>query len=388
MIAFFIKEIDVRGGTHKQLLRLLDYATSKAVKFVVITRSVDYDKTYPGFKKYDKVIKVLDYNRKGNKLSRWLRNAMAMRRMIRDVDVINIHDNGFERFFLCFLGKKVYWQVNDLPDCFKFGVSKGKSTFKELLHRIFIRATIFTIDEIIVNVSKNKNRIYKTFHRKAHVFHCGIDKINVNRIVPETFDRFKNRKINILSSGVFFPYRNYETQIKVIEKLRGMGIDANLKIIGAIDCDQAYTHKIQSLIEGAKLQGEIIICGQVDGQAFCKLHSWADVFIFINIDQSWGLAVFEAMSCGLPVIVSNSVGATEILSDKCNAIFVDPTDVEAITASTLNLMQNESLYEMLSENAIKFCDSYTWDSSYSSKMLELMAQHNVWSISKEIKSEV
>ena len=50
MIAFLINDLDIRGGTHKQFLKMLDYMSSTEIDFIVITRVLDFDKTFPGFK--------------------------------------------------------------------------------------------------------------------------------------------------------------------------------------------------------------------------------------------------------------------------------------------------------------------------------------------------
>ena len=59
-IAFLIREINVCGGTHKQFLKLLEYTDLQNISFIVITKSLDYDKTYSGFKKYEDRLYVYD----------------------------------------------------------------------------------------------------------------------------------------------------------------------------------------------------------------------------------------------------------------------------------------------------------------------------------------
>ena len=61
-----------------------------------------------------------------------------------------------------------------------------------------------------------------------------------------------------------------------------------------------------TLFRTKNLKKSVTIWGEVDENTYLKLFDKADIFTFGNIDQSWGLAVFEAMSCGLPTIVSNS----------------------------------------------------------------------------------
>ena len=105
-----------------------------------------------------------------------------------------------------------------------------------------------------------------------------------------------------------------------------------------------------------------------------ELFNRADAFAFVNIDQSWGLAVFEAMSGGIPTIVSNSVGATELLHDNVDSIIVDPLNVEQICNVIERLMTDRAYYERLSDSAYAVTKDYTWDHMYSSKLVDIMKQ--------------
>jgi glycosyltransferase involved in cell wall biosynthesis len=292
---------------------------------------------------------------------------------VKNIDIINIHDTGFEHFLRAFKKKKVYWQINDLPQVF---VPRNKHSKFALLKRLIFKYNILIgihfVTDFAVNVSKNREYIKKYFKRDAHVFYCGIDPIQVTKDINATLERFAGKKINLLTSGVFFQYRNYETQIEVVKKLLENGYDVHLNIIGSLAYSPDYVVKIKSMIENSGLNDRVIICGQVDESEFIVLHENADLFLFINIDQSWGLAVFEAMSCGLPVIVSESVGATEILKDKCNSIFVNPLDDNGITSAIIDITNNKEYFLNISENSKKITSEYTWESVYSSKMLNLM----------------
>ena len=377
MIAYLINELDVRGGTHKQLLKLLDYTADRKIDFFVLTKRVNYQQTYPGFHRYRDRIYILSEFNHSNLWRRpmdWIQYAYKLRKILKDVKVINVHDNGFEMFFVTLPDKNIYWQINDLPPCFQTGVFANRISWRNAIKRFIVRLGVGqAVRDISVNVSKNKERVRSCLHRDAKVFYCGIDPLTIQRSNDETLHRFDNYTIHLLSSGVFFPYRNYETQIHVVKQLIDKNINAKLDIIGATS-DTEYEKKIREMIRVADLQHCINICGSVDEQEFDRLHKQADLFLFINIDQSWGLAVFEAMSCGLPVLVSNSVGATEILQDQENALFVNPTDAETITSTIIRLMQDHTLYQSISDEARKLPEQYTWDHAYSSQILALLLQ--------------
>lgn len=384
-ILYIINDLNIRGGTHKQLLKLLEYTEKSNIDFSVMTYHLDYTSTYPEFSRYQKKIILFPPTRPWYLKIKGIRKYYSkkylsayLRRLARKYDVINIHDNGLENILPFLPSNKVVWQINDLP-YYPDDKKRNNSTPDELLLEIKrnFENNLNHADKITVNVSKNAERLKRYYGRDAHVYYCGIEPIKISRNNENTFIRFSQKKIHLLSSGVFFEYRNYETQIKVVEQLRKDGYDVELHIIGETKRAPDYVEKIKRLIIEKQLQRNIFIEGQVDESQFKKLHLDADVFLFINIDQSWGLAVFEAMSCGLPVIVSTSVGATEVLHNGKDAIFVEPTDVAYIVNCIKRLVSEKEHYTTISSNASEYAKTMTWDDTYCSKMINLMSSLTV-----------
>ena len=125
------------------------------------------------------------------------------------------------------------------------------------------------------------------------------------------------------------------------------------------------------MISEYKLDRTIKIWGQVDDETYTELFNEADAFAFINIEQSWGLAVFEAMSAGLPTIVSNSVGAIELLHNGKDSIIVNPQNVDEISDVLKHLLIDSDYYNRISDEAARVVKEFTWEKLYSSKMLEI-----------------
>lgn len=376
MIAYIINELDIRGGTHKQFLKLLEYTERQNEEFFIITTNVDFDKTYPGFRKYGDRIRILEKVHCSNPITKLLsvyRNSKKLKNLLKGADVVNIHDCGFELYNKAFKDIPTVWQINDLPHIFRVGVAKNRAdSLKDKITRKLILRSIGNIDRITVNVSKNADRVKDVFHRDADVLYCGIEPLPFQINIIDTFARFREKKLNLLSSGVWFPYRNYETQVKVVKALVDKGYDVKLDIIGSTNNSPGYLKYIESLIREENLMDRITIHGMVNEDKFAELHRNADIFLFINVDQSWGLAVFEAMSCGIPVIVSNSVGATEILHDGVDSIFVNPLSPGEIVDRIIQLTANEGLYKEISSRSSDFYHAYTWDKAYSAPMFNLL----------------
>ena len=290
-----------------------------------------------------------------------------------DYEIVNIHDGGLQ-WITCLAtfrkNTKVVWQINDLPSCFRVGVGKrGKTRKSDTVQCQFNRWIASRVDAITVNVTKNKERVESCMGKAADVFYCGVD-VNGALKKHEYHNEMKHQ-VKLLSTGVFFSYRNYETLVLVVDYLRSKGYKVKLDIIGSTDKDKDYANKILALIKEKKLENDIKIWGQVDEITYNTLYNQADIFAFINIDQSWGLTVFEAMSAGIPTLVSNSVGAIELLHNGEDAIIVEPKDVREIADQMIALMEDGEYYNRISEKAYNAVKDYTWEKLYSSKMVKL-----------------
>jgi glycosyltransferase involved in cell wall biosynthesis len=375
-VSLLVNELNIRGGTHKQFLRLSQFLKDKNVEFEIITKYYNQNLTYPEFSNFKINYLYQDKTIKNNTIFNKIKIIYKLFNLIsKDSKIVNIHDNGLLLLipFLKIARKIIIWQVNDLPPYFLEGNSKNnQDNFKSKLKRFYTKFIIKNfVDEITVNASKNKERVLSNLDFESKVFYCGVDSLEDFKI-----HKFKKTpRINLLTTGVFLPYRNYETSIDIVKKINLKGLECSLDIIGETSWDQEYSKKIKSLVSENGLQDFITIHGQVDEDKFKSLFDDTDIFLFLNIDQSWGLVVFEAMSVGFPTIVSESVGAVEILNNEV-AIITNPEDVSGICEKIINISKNKDVYNTYSRNAIKHVSNMSWNKMYSNKMLCLFKKYN------------
>lgn len=369
-IAVIVNELNIRGGTHKQVLRLCQYLREHNINFVLCTKIYESEKTYKEFENFD-IISLYDEKSNLKNYGQKHDNRDLFSIIPDDVDIFNVHDNQLNGLIYLALRKrkKVVWQINDLPSSFHVGVNKkSDNLFKDYLTKLAIKHMAKKIDTITVNVSKNRDRVKNGMKKDAKVLYCGVD---INKGLKKHSFSDLGEEFTVLSMGVFLPYRNYEALIYSVDKLRREGCKIRLDIIGNTDADVEYVKMIQNMIIERKVDKYIKIWGQVDDDTYNKLFNAANAFAFVNIEQSWGLAVFEAMSAGLPTIVSNSVGAIELLHHNVDSIIVDPQNIDEICATLKKLIIDKAYYNRISDEAAKAVTEFTWDKLYSSKMLEI-----------------
>jgi glycosyltransferase involved in cell wall biosynthesis len=115
---------------------------------------------------------------------------------------------------------------------------------------------------------------------------------------------------------------------------------------------------IDELIE-SQASDRIQRIGYIDEQDLPALYSAAAAFVYPSLYEGFGLPILEAMSCGAPVITSNTSSMPEISGDA--ALFFDPTDVQQLTTHLLELMGDENLRRELSRKGIERAGQFSWE---------------------------
>ena len=86
-----------------------------------------------------------------------------------------------------------------------------------------------------------------------------------------------------------------------------------------------------------------------------------DIFVALSREESFGVAIIEAQSCGLPVVVSNAPGPKEIVKQEVSGFIVDKEDPEAAAQAISMLIRNESLrIEMGNSGRDIVLEKYDW----------------------------
>ncbi len=88
---------------------------------------------------------------------------------------------------------------------------------------------------------------------------------------------------------------------------------ARLLIVG--NDEDGYTGKLCALARQHGVADRMEIVGHVSGYEKWKILRRADLFVLPSYSENFGIAVLEAMACGVPVIVTPEVGLAPIVSE-------------------------------------------------------------------------
>ena len=226
-------------------------------------------------------------------------------------------------------------------------------------------------DIITVLDERDKRWLREQFDCDARVVRSGIDVVAYG--FAERSGQVK-KTLNILMAGILFPHRRFEDCIRALAIVRKKGHDARVTIVGDSSSQKAY-HSV--LLEVCRQEG---VCdfvqfkGKVSDDELREAYRSHDIFLFPNHLQSWGLAVFEAMASGCPVVVSRTAGASEVLTDGENALLVPPKSPEAIASSIRRLIADPALYQSLSVKGRAFVEAHISWQKYAEGMLKVFEE--------------
>ena len=108
------------------------------------------------------------------------------------------------------------------------------------------------------------------------------------------------------------------------------------------------------------LRERVIFTGFLRGAEVDRVFRTADLFVMPSVSEPFGLVALEAISHGVPVIVSNQSGVAEILD---HALKVNFWDVEDMAGKIIAVLREPSLRAALRADAWQELSKLSWDES-------------------------
>jgi glycosyltransferase involved in cell wall biosynthesis len=94
---------------------------------------------------------------------------------------------------------------------------------------------------------------------------------------------------------------------------------------------------------------QVTFTGMLEGKQKLEVLSCSDVFVLPSYSENFGMAVIEAMACGVPVVISNNVGIYRDV-EGYRAGIVAENDPKSLCEGIRILLDNETLREEIARN--------------------------------------
>lgn len=131
---------------------------------------------------------------------------------------------------------------------------------------------------------------------------------------------------------------------------------------------------------------DALFLGCLNDQRLSRAFASGDIFLFPSTTETFGQVVQEALSSGLPAVVSDVGGCQEIISLSNAGLVVQAQNAEKFFQACVRLVTNEVLYSNLRNNALEFASRRSWSKInaeiidkyelYAKAWKKIQARHN------------
>jgi len=180
---------------------------------------------------------------------------------------------------------------------------------------------------------------------KLLVLHRGVDTV---RFRPPEGPR-PNRPFRVIFVGALGVRKGVRHLLDAWSELSLS--DAELVLVGTVQDD------VRPLLERRRGVGGIRVMGYVRDPV--RLYQEGSVFVFPSLSEGSAKVTYEAMACGLPVIVTPNAGS--VARDREDGFLIPPRDLEALKEKLLILYEDHELRDHMGQNARRRIEGFTWD---------------------------
>ncbi|MBD2069490.1 sucrose synthase [Leptolyngbya sp. FACHB-671] len=155
-------------------------------------------------------------------------------------------------------------------------------------------------------------------------------------------------------------------------------------------------HKLYQIIDQYNLHGKIRWLGvrlpkSDSGEIYRVIADNRGIFVQPALFEAFGLTILEAMISGLPTFGTRFGGPLEIIQDKYNGFYINPTLPEEMAEIILDFIskcdQNPGYWEEISNRGIeRVYSTYTWK-IHTTKLMSLAKIYGFWNYTSQENRE-
>lgn len=231
-----------------------------------------------------------------------------------------------------------------------YGINLNSRIKKKSIYALNNASAVVAIN----NGIKNKIIEYGVNPKNVHCIPIGIDS--------RSFNKFKPSK-NIIAVGRNHPIKDYITLLEAISIIVKKDVNVNCTIIGK-DSHHLMDKVISlGISKNVKLMDEI--SPSIDNgipRELLKVFSECGIYVSSSLSESFSLTILEAMSVGLPIVATNTIGAKELVINGKNGFIIPKNNPDIMANQILKLLRDKNLqkefgkYSLFEAKKVK----YTW----------------------------
>ncbi|MFW5870859.1 MAG: glycosyltransferase family 4 protein [Verrucomicrobiota bacterium] len=358
-----------RGGTPTQIRAMVAGLRMRGFECMVVTRRVAPEDAEIELIDGVQVRRIsptgLGSSKKWRMLPAALKTLIVLRRKYEIIYVPGFRVIGISAVIAAgLLGKKTVFRAVSRGemsgDFFKSGLARKSPAFK-FMFSLFLRmrrAILKKADRYVAISSPMRRELLEAGIEPERIADIpnGVDAELFRPAEPDE-KQFLRRKLCVPPDAFVIEYTGrlvrYKGLIALIDAFTAFSRNvsqAYLLLVGDGGNDiHNCEEELKKRVNQAGIADRVEFSGAVENVAeYLRL---ADCFLFPTEDEAFGISLIEAMSCGLPVVSTDTGGIADYLEDGVNGLVVPAGDPEEFSRRIQELYDDPALREFLGSRA-------------------------------------
>ena len=164
---------------------------------------------------------------------------------------------------------------------------------------------------------------------------------------------FEPRGVQVLWQGILSPYKGVDLLLRAWKKVEAEGSDCRLAIVGTGAPD--LLEQIREQVKSLELKHVDLQLRFISTQELVTLYRAADIVVYPYRAITTSGALATGLALGKAIVASDLPVFRELLTDRENALLVDPQNSAQLADALIELTHNEVLRKQLS-NRVRAMD--------------------------------
>lgn len=191
--------------------------------------------------------------------------------------------------------------------------------------------------------------------------------IDTERFKPAPSDLRDDTKFTVLCASRLSRRKGFRYAIEAFAQLVKSHPEVRLFIAGGEgDAEQELFEQVRKL----GIYDSVTFFGYVPNSDFPRYYNAADVFVFPSLNEGMSNSMLEAMACGLPIIMTPTGGAEELVEDGGNGFIVPFRESGPIAERLELLAKDRDMVKHLGARSRAIAEKMSWASIAEAYMVE------------------
>ena len=211
---------------------------------------------------------------------------------------------------------------------------------KTLAKWVLISKILREADAIIVTCESERADLISSLIPKAYQLNYGAV---VSRPLDEAVRRLPrgNQNKRIVFSGRFDKKKNLPLVIKAMPQILDRYPDLILDIAGSGTTNEVRI--LQKLVSTLELESNVKFHGWIDSSKMQEIFAAARLLVLPSENENFAIVVAEALSAGVPCVVSKFVGTAEIVAKHNAGEVIDELTAASVAEGIMNVLRGDEM---------------------------------------------